>query len=166
MPPTTTAPSWSLPDWLHVQNLTISDPLVLRIVYAAGALIVLVILLRILRRVRDRARDARVRAELRREKEEFRLQQEELRKLAARIVATSSTGRIAGYALVRQVETVFTEPRASSVAAIELAKALAAQKGANAIINFQSQPAPTGKWIASGDGVVVKLIGRRDPPGP
>jgi len=48
--------------------------------------------------------------------------------LAEQIVATSSTPRIAGYALIRQVETVFSDGRPSSAAAVELAKALAAQK--------------------------------------
>jgi hypothetical protein len=81
-------------------------------------------------------------------------------------VATSSTSRIAGYALIRQVETVFSDGRPSSAAAVELAKALGAQKGANALINLETRQLPSGKWVASGDAVLVRLVGRRDdPPG-
>jgi hypothetical protein len=45
---------------------------------------------------------------------------------------------------------------------VEFAKALAAQKGANALVNLQTRQTAVGKWVASGDGVVVKLIARRD----
>lgn len=149
--------------WLQelLQKVSLSDPLVQKIVYAAALLVVVVILLRIIRRVRESAAEARRRAERRRELGEQQSQQEELKQAAEQIVATSSTARIAGYGIVRQVETLFTEAKPSSVAAVELLKGLAAQKGANGIVNLQSQQLPTGKWIASGDAVVVKLFTRR-----
>ena len=145
-----------LPEWLNIQ-----DDLVQKIVAFAAGFIVLVIVLRIWGGRRAAAAAARRRAELRRDYEVVRLQREEIRKLAVRIEATSSTSRIAGFTIVRQIETVFTDGRASSVAAVELAKALAAQKGGNALINLQTQQTPNGKWVANGDAVVVKTFGRR-----
>jgi uncharacterized protein YbjQ (UPF0145 family) len=142
-------------------SLNLQDPLVQRIVLAAAALVVLVIFLRIVGRSREARAAARRRAEVRRRFEGVRLEQEEIRRLAEEIVATSSTARIAGYAILRQVETVFGDGKPSSGAAVELVKALAAQKGANALINLQTRQMATGKWVASGDAVVVRLIGRR-----
>ena len=153
-----------MPAWF--QSLSLQDPLVRRIVFAAGGLVVLVVLLRVLGSWRAAAGAARRRAALRREYESVRLQQEEVKRLADQILTTSSTSRVTGFAIVRQVETVFSEGRASSAAAIELCKALAARKGANAIINLQSQQAPTGKWYASGDGVIVRSVARTVPPPP
>jgi hypothetical protein len=148
-----------LPDWLP--SLSLSDPTVQKIVAGAAALIVLVILLRIISKVRYDVANARLRAELRREKDALQVQQEEAKQLAETIVATSSTARVAGYAIVRQIETVFAEAKPSSTAAVEAVKTLAAAKGANALVNLQSRQLPSGRWSASGDGVVVKLIGRR-----
>ena len=150
-----------LPDWLRNTSFSLSDPVVQKIVAGAAALIVLVILLRIISRVRYDVANARLRAELRREKDELQVQHEEAKQLAEKIVATSSTARVAGYAIVRQIETVFAEAKPSSAAAVEAVKTLAAQQGANALVNLQSRQLPTGKWTASGDGVIVKLIGRR-----
>jgi uncharacterized protein YbjQ (UPF0145 family) len=150
-----------LPDWLGITSFSLSDPVVQKIVAGAAALIVLVILLRIISRVRYDVANARLRAELRREKDELEAQQEEARQLAGKIVATSSTARVAGYAIVRQIETVFAEAKPSSAAAVEAVKTLAVQKGANALVNLQSRQLPSGKWSASGDGVMVKLIERR-----
>jgi hypothetical protein len=138
----------------------LNDPLVRKLVLGAAALIALLIVFRLIGHWRERAAVARRRAELRRACDDLRLQQEEIKKLAEQIVATSSTGRIAGYAIVRQVETIFTEPKASSVAVVELVKAVAAQKGANALINLHSQQMPGGKWVASGDAVIVRQIGK------
>lgn len=143
-------------DWLDIQ-----DPLVRRIILAAAGFILLVLVLRVIGRRRERAAWARRRAELHRTYEQVRLEQEEIRELAARIEATSSTSRIAGFSIVRQIETVFTDGRPSSAAAVELAKALAARKGANALINLHTQQTPAGKWVASGDAVVVRAYGRR-----
>ncbi len=146
-------------------NFDWADPLVRRIVLAAAALIVLVIVLRIVGRWRETRAAARRRAELHQHFDVVRLEQEEIRRLAEQLVATSSTTRVAGYAILRQVETIFSDGKPSSVAAVDLVKALAAQKGANALINLQTRQTPAGKWVASGDAVIVKLIGRRGESG-
>ena len=151
----------SFPTSLPV-NVDWSDPLVRRIVLAAAAFVLLVIVLRIVGRWCERRAAARRRAELHQAFAGVRLEQEEIRRLAEQIIATSSTARIAGYAILRQVETVFSEGKPSSVAAVDLVKAFAAQKGANAIINLQTRQTPAGKWVASGDAVLVKMIGRRE----
>lgn len=150
-----------LPEWLQFD-----DPLVRRILYGAAVFVAIVIVVRVLSGWSERRRSAARRAELQRDYDKVRLQQEEIRKLAGRIEATSSTNRIAGFAIVRQIETVFSEGRPSSVTAVELVKAMAAQRGANALINLQTQQAPNGKWYASGDAVIVKVFGRKDrePP--
>ncbi len=155
----TTMPAGSLVE-RFLRDLGITDPLAIKIVYAAAAFIVIVIVLSIISRRRSARRATGERAALRRGYDEFRLRKEEAEKLALRIEATSSTSRIAGFAIVRQVEAVFTEGRASSAAAFELCKALAAQKGANAIINLHTRQTPTGKWTASGDAVLVKAFSR------
>ena len=153
-----------MPDWTHIPAFSLSDPVVQKLVAGAVALIVLVIVLRLLGRLREGRSAARRRAALRRQYESVRLQQEEVKHLADQILATSSTSRIAGYAIIRQVETVFGESRPSSAAALDQAKALAAQKGANAIINLQIQQVSSGKWVASGDGVIARLVGRPESP--
>ncbi len=140
------------------------DPLVQRIVLAAAAFIALVIVLRWISGRRWRRSVARRQAELRRQYEHVRLQQEEVKRLAEQIWTTSSTNRIAGFAITRQLEAVFTEGKPSSLTAVEWCKALAAQKGANAIINLQTQQGPNGKWFASGDAVVVRNLVAK-PPG-
>ncbi|MCK4343110.1 MAG: hypothetical protein KAY37_15455 [Phycisphaerae bacterium] len=140
-----------MPEWLNL-----ADPVAQKIVAGAAAFIVLVIVVRIWSGYRNKVIAARRRAELRRSYDSVRLQQEEIKRLADRIQTTSSTARITGFTIVRQVEAVFTEGRTSSVAALELCKALAAQKGGNAVINLQARQTPSGKWVASGDAVVVQ----------
>ena len=149
-------------DWLQnlSQYISLSDPVVQKIAIGAALLIVLVLVLRVLGRFREAAASRRRRAEHRRQMESTREQEEEFKRLAEQIVATSSTARLAGYGIIRQVETVVTDARLSSVAAVELLKSLAAQKGANGIVNLQTQQTPQGKWVASGDAVVVKLFER------
>jgi len=148
-------------DWLNNQ-----EPLVRYVVIGAGVSILLVLLVRIWSGRREAHAAARRQADLRRNYEQVRLQQEEVRTLAARIEATSSTSRIAGYNVQRQIETVFADGRGSSASAVELAKALAVQKGGNALINLQVQQSPNGKWTAIGDAVVVQRPGRRPAPPP
>jgi hypothetical protein len=149
-----------MPDWLHITSLSVDDPVVQKIVAGAVLLIMLVIVLRLIGRHRETVAAARRRAELHQAFAGVRLEQEEIRRLAQQIIATSSTARVAGYAILRQVETVFSDGKSSSGTAVDLVKALAAQKGANAIINLQTRQTPAGKWVASGDAVLVKLIGR------
>jgi len=140
-------------DWLAAL-----DPTVQWIVKGGAAFIALVLLLRILGGLRERRDSVRRRAALQRDHETARLQQEEVRRLAGQILTTSSTTRVIGFNVVRQVEAVFTDGCPSSVAAMELAKALAVRKGANAIINLQTQQTPGGKWVACGDAVIVRAL--------
>ncbi|NUQ48251.1 MAG: hypothetical protein HUU22_19735, partial [Phycisphaerae bacterium] len=54
------------------------------------------------------------------------------REMASRILATSSTGQVAGYEIVRQIEAVFEDGHRAPAEAVEALKAAAAQRGANA----------------------------------
>jgi hypothetical protein len=142
------------------------DPVVEKIVLGALALVIVAVLLHFIGRWRDATAAARFRADLHAGFEEVRLQHEEIKRLAEQIMATSSTGRIAGYGLVRQVEAVFSEGQKSAEAAVELVKAHAARKGANAVINLRTQQIPSGKWVAGGDAVVVKNMRQRETSEP
>lgn len=155
----TTMPTTLPVDWQTVRQ-GLSDPLVRKIVCAAIVFIIGVIVIRFLARRSESSRAARARAELRAGMRQVRLQQEQITRLAARIIATSSTSRIAGFGIVRQIEAVFSDGEKSSEAAVELVKAHAAEKGANAIVNLQTRQTPTGKWVANGDAVVVKEYGQ------
>ena len=155
----TTLPTTLPADWQEIQR-SLSNPLVRKIVYSAIAIIVGVIVLRFLARRRELSQAARVRADLRAGMQEVRLKQEEIARLAARIIATSSTSRIAGFGIVRQIEAVFSDGEKSSEAAVERVKAHAVEKGANAIINLQTRQTPSGKWVANGDAVVIREYGQ------
>jgi hypothetical protein len=134
------------------------DPLVHKLLTAAGVILLLLILGRILRRWREAAAAARRRRELHRTYGHLQEKQREISELAAQIVATGSTAVIAGFQVVRQVEAVFTEGQRSPAEAVEALKALAARKGANAIINLNGQRLPNGKFAASGDAVIVRPL--------
>ncbi|MBN2562131.1 MAG: hypothetical protein JXQ75_14490 [Phycisphaerae bacterium] len=82
---------------------------------------------------------------------------------AERIIATSSTGIIAGYEIVRQVEAVFVEGHRTQGEAIRALKATAASRGANAIINLAQQHTAAGRCTAQGDAVVLRPIGGKGP---
>ena len=78
------------------------------------------------------------------------------REAAAGIIATSSTGAIPGYEIVRQVEVLFVEGRRSQGEAIVALKAAAVQRGANAVINLGQEHTAAGRCTARGDAVVVR----------
>ncbi len=78
------------------------------------------------------------------------------REEAARIVATSSTQNIAGYEIVEQFEAVFVDDFRRPEEAIEGVKAVAAMKGANAVVNLKHDRTSGGRCSASGDAVVVR----------
>ena len=81
---------------------------------------------------------------------------------ASKITATSSTDRIAGYDIVRQVEAVSVEGFRRPEDALEGLKAAAAMKGANAVTNVHTERTTTGRCAASGDAVVVRKIEPND----
>jgi hypothetical protein len=78
------------------------------------------------------------------------------RAAAARIVATSSTGSIAGYELVRQIEAVFVEGLRSPEEAMAALKSAAGKLGANAVINLTHVRTTVGRYGAQGDAVIVR----------
>ena len=75
---------------------------------------------------------------------------------AAKILATSSTQNIAGYDIKEQVEAVYVDGFRRPEEAVEGLKAVAAMKGANAIINLKHERTAAGKCSADGDAVVVE----------
>ncbi len=75
---------------------------------------------------------------------------------AAHIIATSSTGAIAGYDLVEQVEAVFVDGFRRPEEATEGLKAAAAMKGANGVTNVNHDRNASGRCSASGDAVVIR----------
>lgn len=78
------------------------------------------------------------------------------REEASRIVATSSSDRIAGYEIIRQIETVFVEGYRTSEEALLALKAAAGRLGANAIMNLSQQRTAAGRCSAQGDSVLIK----------
>ena len=142
------------------------DPVILAVVLGAAVVIVLSLIGRVWRRSRDAAYNARRRAELAKQRGFVRMKQQEIERLASEIVATSSTGAIAGYTIIRQIEAVFTDGHPSPSKAVEVLKATAAEKGANAVINLQSARPPSGKCVAHGDAVVVRPSEEESPPPP
>jgi hypothetical protein len=133
---------------------------VIAVAAAVGALLLLLLVRRLLRARREAAYMAQRRREVRDARGHLYMEQEELDRLAQRIQATSSTGAIAGYDIVRQIEAVFTDGHLSPAKAVEVLKARAAEKGANAIINLGSERGTTGKYVARGDAVIVRAIER------
>ncbi len=81
--------------------------------------------------------------------------QKRQRELAIQVIATSTSNRLAGYRLLRQVEAVFVEGFASPEDSLIALKATAADRGANAILNVKTEHTAAGRCTASGDAVVV-----------
>lgn len=142
----------------------LNEPVTFTIVVLAGTVLILAILGAVWRRRREAAAYARRRADLRKHYGAMQMQQAELERLSARILATSSTATIAGFAVVRQIETIFSDGHPSQNKAVQVLKALAAEKGANAIINLTSQRLPSGKCQASGDAVIVRVEAENPTP--
>jgi hypothetical protein len=135
------------------------DPVIVAIVLAASVVVLLALVARLWNRRRAARYDARRRAELRKQRGYLQMQQQEIERLASRIIATSSTAAIPGFRVVRQIEAVFTDGHPSPSKAVEFLKAVAAQKGANAVINLNSARPPSGKCLAHGDAVIVHPLG-------
>lgn len=143
---------------------SLNDPVILAILAAAAALLVFTIIARIFGGRREAAHAAARRAELKRQHGFMYLQQQQLERLGGRIIATSSTPSIAGFTIQRQIEAVFTDGHASPQKAVDVLKAIAAEKGANAIINLATERPGTGRCIARGDAVIVKPLEDPGPP--
>ncbi len=90
---------------------------------------------------------------------------EAARLAAENIITTSSTGTIAGYDIVRQIDAVFVEGHRAQGEAIAALKAVAGRRGANAIINVTQQHTAAGRCSAQGDAVLVRPVGSLDDDG-
>jgi uncharacterized protein YbjQ (UPF0145 family) len=88
------------------------------------------------------------------------------RELAGRILATSSTGQVAGYEIVRQIDAVFEDGHRTPGDAVASLKATAAERGANAVVNLSQERTAAGRCTARGDAVVIRptLPGAAPPP--
>jgi uracil phosphoribosyltransferase len=133
-----------------------SDPGVHALLLAGAGLVLALIVLRVWRARREAVYAAQRRRELRETRGYLYMQQQEIERLAARIVATSSTSSVAGFTVVRQVEALFTDGHNSTARAVQVLKAIAAEKGANAVLNLSSERLPSGKCAARGDAVIVR----------
>ncbi|MBP7935706.1 MAG: hypothetical protein KA354_13750 [Phycisphaerae bacterium] len=80
------------------------------------------------------------------------------RQLARKIVATSTSARLAGFKIMRQVEAVFVEGYRAPEEAMIALKAAAAERGANGILNVGAERTAAGRCSASGDAVIVAAI--------
>ncbi len=81
-----------------------------------------------------------------------------------KIIATSSGGELAGFRVVRQVEAVFVDGFRRPEEAVEGLKAVAAMKGANALLHVRHEPIGSGRYSASGDAVIVESLEPETPP--
>lgn len=136
--------------------MRMGDPVIIAIVLGAAVVVVLTLVGRLWNRRREAGYNARRRAELRKQRGYLQTQQREIERLAGKIVATSSTASIAGFQVVRQIEALFTDGHPSPDQAVECLKAVAAEKGGNAVINLTGARLPSGKCVASGDAVIVR----------
>ncbi|NOX59786.1 MAG: hypothetical protein GXP29_13155 [Planctomycetes bacterium] len=75
-----------------------------------------------------------------------------------KIVATSSASSLVGYRVVKQIEAVFVDGFRRPEEAVEGLKAVAAMKGANAVIHVRHERIGEGRYAASGDAVVVEPV--------
>lgn len=75
---------------------------------------------------------------------------------AQRIVATSSTGEIAGYTIAEQIEAVYVAGLVDPGHALVALKATAAMKGANAVTHVRQEREPDGRCSAHGDAVIIR----------
>lgn len=137
-------------------DTAMANPLVRITALLAGGLILVAIIGRVLRSRRDARILAQRRDDVRKQRGYLYMQQQEVERLAASIIATSQTQSIPGYLVLRQVEALFTDGHVAPPHAVQALKAIAAEKNANAIINLRTERLPNGKCTASGDAVVVR----------
>lgn len=136
---------YTLPPWLTIDRLLI----------AVVILAALVIVQRI-RRTARRRRPARLHPKLQKYGGTTPEQQHADLEASRRIIATSSTGAVAGYRIVQQIEAVFVDGSRAPDDAIAALKAAAGRRGANAIINLSQQRTAAGRCTAQGDAVIIR----------
>ena len=135
------------------------------LIYALAGLIGLLVLRGIWRRIWRAIRRSRP-AQIHPSLQKYNVDHVELdrkrREMAAGVVATSTGSRLAGFRIVRQVEAVFVEGFRTPDEALTALKALAIERGANALLNVRTERTTAGRCSASGDAIVAAPI----PPGP
>jgi hypothetical protein len=77
------------------------------------------------------------------------------REMAVGVVATSTGNRLAGFRIVRQVEAVFVDGLRTPEEALIALKAMAVERGANALLNVHTERTAGNRCSASADAVVV-----------
>jgi len=126
------------------------------LIYTVAVLLVLVFLQRLAGRVRRARKPAPLHPKLQAYAGRAAADVAADREAAARIVATSSTGSVAGYEIVQQIEAVFVEGYRTPQEATVALKAAAGRKGANAIINLSQQRSGAGRSTSQGDAVIIR----------
>lgn len=129
----------------------------LLLLYITGGLVVLVLLQKIVGIIRRRRNPAPLHPKLQPYAGRNEADLEAERREAAKIIATSSTGTVAGYKIIQQIEAVFVEGYRTPQDATTALKASAARAGANAIINLMQQRTAAGRCTAQGDAVRIRL---------
>ena len=122
-----------------------------------AALAVIVVVRRIMGRIRRR-RPAVINPKLQKYAGRSEAELEADRRAAQNIIATGSTGALAGYEIVQQMEAVFVEGHRSPQEAMQALRAAAGRLGANAIINLTHERTTAGRCTASGDAVLVRPL--------
>ncbi len=151
-------------DWLTLISRTLAEYR-WYLIYALGILIGLLVLRGIWHRI-WRAIRRRGPAQIHPSLQKYNVDHVELdkkrREMAAGVVATSTGSRLAGFRIVRQVEAVFVEGFRTPDEAMTALKAMAIERGANALLNVRTERTTAGRCSASGDAIVAAPI----PPGP
>ncbi len=130
--------------------------------FAAGSLALLWWLIRRrVRRVRPRSLSSHIPGSHTQLNSELAAEQKQM---SERIVATSSSGLLPGYEIVRQVEAVYVDGFRHPEEALVGLKAAAAMKGGNAVIHVRHERMAAGRCTASGDSVIVRAVESDGPP--
>ena len=137
------------------------------LVYALVAVIVLLVL-RALWRVMTGGRRRRGPATIHPKLQKYNIDRAKLareqREQAVSIVATSTSTRLAGFRIVRQVEAVFVDGYPTPEDALIALKAEAVRRGANSLINVKTDRTGSSQCSASADAVVATPLKTTQPP--
>jgi len=143
--------------WLSEVLVQYRPWLIAAVLLALALLVLRGLWRRLVRRVR-RLRSPRIHPQL----QKYNIDHAELdrkrKEKALTIVATSTSSRLAGFRLVRQVEAVFVEGYRTPEEALTALKAAAAERGANGVLNVKTERTAAGRCTASGDAVVIAFL--------
>ncbi len=168
MPVSRLLAQWDVHQW--IDRIPIPEPYRPWVLWGGGALIALLVLRSIWRGVARQIRRLRP-PTIHPHLQKYNIDHAELdrkrQQQALAIIATSTGNRLAGFRITRQVEAVFVEGYRTPEEAIIALKATAVERGANALLNVQTQRTAAGRCTASGDAVVADRIAvpaRTTPP--